>query len=135
MRRTFYTERMRKLDRSRLLHEVLADAIGLRAHQHDRQRAQSLVLPERAAELETVHAGHHEVDKNQVDIRRAVGLVLLVGVRDLDELVERRLSVDGRDSLEAVALENAAHHLAYGRAVIDDENPCGHGACAAGARR
>src|SRR5262249_23147515 len=40
--------------------------------------------------------------------------------------VERRLAVRGAHGLVAVSLEDGAHHLADGRAVIDDEDAGGH---------
>ncbi len=114
------------VDRARLLHEVLADAVRLGAHQDDRHGAEALVLTQGAAQLIPVHARHDEVHEHQIDGRSPVGSVLLPVGRAL-KCLERRLAVGRVDGFEAMPLEHRAHDLADGRAVVHDEDSSGHG--------
>jgi hypothetical protein len=55
------------VDGARLLHELAADLVALRAHQHDRQRAVR-ARAQLATELVAVHARHHEVEQHELDL-------------------------------------------------------------------
>lgn len=111
-------ERLRdRVDGPRLLDEVLANPVRLRAHEHDRRRAKPRVPAQRSTELKAVHSRHDKVDQDQID-RCCVGRFV--------EQLQRGLTVDRHDGIVPVPLEHGAHHLAYGRTVVDDENARSH---------
>ena len=59
------------IERPGLLHELAADLVALRAHEHDRQVLQLRVGAHLAAELVAVHPRHHEVEQHQIDVALA----------------------------------------------------------------
>ncbi len=105
-----------RVDRAGLLHELVADAVALGAHENDRHRRELGVRAERATELVAVHPRHHEVEKNEVRLH----LVPL-------ERAERVLAVRSERRFVTVALENGGHDPPDGGAVVHDEDARGHG--------
>jgi hypothetical protein len=69
--------------------------------------------PQLATELVAVHARHHEVEQHEID-------------RTSLELLERILTVLGRDRLERARLQDGRDHLSDRGAVVDDEDACAH---------
>src|SRR5690606_341347 len=94
------------------LHELLPH-LGLRAHQHDRNRVELRVLAHDLAELPRAHPGQRRVEHDGLDLRGS-------------QLLETGAPIVRDDGDIAVARKDRTYELANRRTVVDDENPRAH---------
>ena len=84
-----------------------------RRHEHDGDMVRLGVGLEPAAGLEAVHAGHHDVEQDDVDA---------LALAD----VERFLAAAGRENVEVLGREPRLEQLHVRQDVVDDKNSRGH---------
>ncbi len=96
-----------------LLHELTPDLVALGAHQHHGHVGALRMRAQLATELVAVHARHHEVEQDQIELDARL---------DLDQRV---LAVFGGDGVVALRRQRR-HDLADRGAVVDDEDARAH---------